>query len=136
MKKTSQHMALFLYPDMRVFMNDNMARKTDLCNDLNCGELRLFWLNQGKPLHLIPWIAPRSRSRTSLKSGGISLNRIIRIFVEVILRRWDLRIPGPDRAPLRYTRKPVLQLCTAHIPIVRVRRTSRSRTGLGTGRAG
>ena len=23
-------MALFLYPDMRVFMNDNMARKTDL----------------------------------------------------------------------------------------------------------
>jgi len=43
--------------------------------------LRLFQLNQGKPLHLIPWIAPRSRSRTSLKSGGISLTEVVWITV-------------------------------------------------------
>ncbi len=46
---------------------------------------RPFPLNQGRPVHLIPWL-PFD------KSGGICLNWILRIVKEIILTGRDLRI--------------------------------------------
>ena len=47
------------------------------------------------------------RSLSSLYSfcndGGSDLNGIIMVFVKVIIRRWNLRIPAPDRSPALYT---------------------------------
>ena len=59
-------------------------------NYRNLCELPLFWLNLDKRLHCIPWPAPRSESRTSLKSWNISLNGIVGISVKVILEKWEL----------------------------------------------
>ena len=80
-KKTSQ-LFLFRVILLCALANDARDGEADLLTDWRCWQSRLFWLNQAKPLHLIPWIA--------LESGCIIVNRIIRIFVEVILRRWDL----------------------------------------------
>ena len=78
-------------------VNDVRIGESGLLTNQECLKLRLLRLNKAKPLPFTPWIAFKSRC--------IILNRIIRIFVEVILRRWDLRIPGPDRSSALYTQK-------------------------------
>lgn len=64
-KKTSQDMAGFGCSLASELVNGARDPKAGLCNDGSCEELRVFWLNWGKPLHPDPIVNFKSRIHTS-----------------------------------------------------------------------